>query len=65
AFWLYLIGLRRLAASTAALFLTLIPVFALVGAVMFLGETVATLQVIGALMIIGAVAFTGDLRNGK
>ena len=65
AFWLYLIGLRRLAASTAALFLTLIPVFALVGAVMFLGETVETPQVIGALMIISAVAFTGDLRNGK
>lgn len=56
AFWLYLIGLRRLAASTAALFLTLIPVFGLSGAVVFLSETVAVLQAIGAVVIVVAVA---------
>lgn len=57
AFWFYLIGLQRLAASTAALFLTLIPVFGLGGAMLFLGETVGLLQVIGALTIITAIAF--------
>jgi drug/metabolite transporter (DMT)-like permease len=56
AFWLYLIGLQRLSASTAALFLTLIPVFGLSGAMMFLNETVGLLQAIGAVTIIVAVA---------
>lgn len=56
AFWLYLIGLRQLSAGTAALFLTLIPVFGLSGAVMFLGETIQALQAAGALIIVAAVA---------
>lgn len=55
AFWFYLIGLRRLPASTAALFLTLTPVFGLGGAVVFLGEDVGALQAIGALIIVAAV----------
>jgi drug/metabolite transporter (DMT)-like permease len=56
AFWLYLIGLRRLSASTAALFLTLIPIFGLSGGMMFLGETIQILQAVGALIIVSAVA---------
>lgn len=56
AFWLYLIGLQRLAASTAALLLTLIPVFGLSGAVIFLGESIQVLQASGAVIIVIAVA---------
>lgn len=56
AFWLYLIGLTRLRASTAALFLALIPVFGLSGAALFLGEPIRGLQVAGALIIILSVA---------
>ena len=56
AFWLYLIGLRRLNASTAALFLTLIPVFGLGGAVTFLDETITFPQAAGAVIIVIAVA---------
>jgi drug/metabolite transporter (DMT)-like permease len=57
AFWLYLVGLKRLRAGTAALFLTLIPVFGLGGAVLFLDESIGMLQASGALMIVAAIAF--------
>lgn len=57
AFWFYLIGLQRLPASTAALFLALTPVFGIGGAAIFLGEQVTMLQAAGTLMVIAAVAF--------
>lgn len=56
AFWLYLIGLKRFKASTAALFLTLTPVFGLSGAALFLGEAIQVSQVVGALIIAAAIA---------
>ena len=56
AFWFYLIGLRRFKAGTAALLLTLIPVFGLSGAAMFLGEAIRVSQVAGALIIVVAIA---------
>lgn len=59
AFWFYLIGLRRLSTSTAALFLALIPVFGLSGAVIFLGETITLVQAVGTVTIIMAVASVG------
>lgn len=60
AFWLYLIGLKRLPASTAALFLTLTPVFGIGGAALFLGESVTPIQAIGTLVIIASVAFASQ-----
>ncbi|WP_077960656.1 DMT family transporter [Ensifer adhaerens] len=56
AFWLYLVGLKRLAASTAALFLTLTPVFGIGGAALFLGEEVTPWQAAGTLIILASVA---------
>jgi drug/metabolite transporter (DMT)-like permease len=56
AFWLYLIGLQRLPARTAALFLALIPVFGLSGAAIFLGEPIQALQIAGAVIIVASVA---------
>lgn len=54
-FWLYLLGMRGLSTGAAALFLVLIPVFGVSGAVVFLGETVNALQAAGALLVVGAV----------
>jgi drug/metabolite transporter (DMT)-like permease len=55
AFWLYLYGLRRVPASRAALFLTLIPVFGVAGAALALGERLTLVQWIGAAVVVGAV----------
>lgn len=55
AFWLYLLGLRVFRASFAALFLALIPVFGVGGAIVFLGESMAAVQWLGCILIIGAV----------
>ncbi|MBF2098268.1 MAG: DMT family transporter [Gloeomargaritaceae cyanobacterium C42_A2020_066] len=55
AFWLYLSGLRELPVSQAALFLTLIPVFGVLGGWLFLGETLTSGQFLGAGLILGAL----------
>ena len=56
AFWLYLIGLKVVPASMAALFLALIPVFGVGGAMLFLGETVSAAQALGCVVVVAAVA---------
>jgi drug/metabolite transporter (DMT)-like permease len=56
AFWLYLVGLRRLPVGVAGLFLTLTPLFGVAGGMIFLGETATALQLLGAVLILGAVA---------
>jgi drug/metabolite transporter (DMT)-like permease len=56
AFWLYLVGLRRLAVSVAGMFLTLTPLFGVAGGMLFLGESATALQLFGAALILGAVA---------
>jgi drug/metabolite transporter (DMT)-like permease len=56
AFWLYLVGLRRLPVGVAGLFLTLTPVFGVAGGMLFLGESATALQLFGAALILGAVA---------
>lgn len=56
AFWFYLVGLRVLRTSVAALFLTLIPVFGVSGATVFLGETMTSAQWLGCAIVIAAVA---------
>ena len=56
AFWFYLSALREVAASTAALCLTLIPVFGIGGAYVFLHEHLTFWQWIGAILIVTAVS---------
>lgn len=55
AFWFYIIGLKRIPASLAGLFLNLIPIFAVGGAYFFLGERLAVVQWVGAVLILVAV----------
>ena len=55
AFWLYLIGLRYLSAGVAGLWLTLVPVFGLIGAYVWLGETPTLVMLLGAAIILVAV----------
>jgi drug/metabolite transporter (DMT)-like permease len=63
AFWLYLYGLRRVPASRAALFLSLIPVFGVGGAAALLGERLSAAQWIGGVVVLATVQVlvrTGD-----
>lgn len=55
AFWLYLLALRRLRATVAAFYLTLIPLFGVVGAYIFLGEHLSLVQILGAVCILGTI----------
>jgi len=54
-FWLHTIVLERMPASLASLFLTLIPVFSLSGARMFLREELSSAQWVGAGLILVAM----------
>lgn len=56
AFWLYLFALQRLPANVAGFFLTLIPVFGMGAAFVFLGESLTVLQWFGAIAIVLSVA---------
>jgi drug/metabolite transporter (DMT)-like permease len=55
AFWLYLKALRYLSASDCSLYLSLIPVFGMTGALVFLGEQLSWNQGLGGLVVIGAI----------
>jgi drug/metabolite transporter (DMT)-like permease len=63
AFFLYLTALRDLRASQAALYLTLIPVFGVAGAALFLGEAMTGIQLLGAGMIIGALVLLNVVQK--
>jgi drug/metabolite transporter (DMT)-like permease len=63
AFWLYLVGLRGLPVSVAGLFLTLTPVVGVIGGILFLGESLAPLQLAGAVLIVGAVGVMLAMKN--
>lgn len=63
AFWFYLIGLKRIPASFAGLFLNLIPIFAVGGAYLFLDERLIAIQWIGAALILVAVLAMMALQN--
>ena len=54
-FWLYLLALRHMRASMAALFLPLIPLSGVILAYFLLGETLGAGQWLGAVLIIAAV----------
>ena len=54
AFWLYILGLKGIPAGLAGLFLTTTPIFGILGGILFLGEAVTSLQLLGvALVILG------------
>lgn len=55
AFWFYLQALRSVPASTAGMFLNLIPVFGVATAYVFLGERLTTVQWAGAAAILLSV----------
>ncbi len=55
AFWFYLVGLKRLPASQAGLFLNLIPVFGVSAAFLWLGERLSPPQLFGAALILVAM----------
>lgn len=64
ACYLYFEGLKNLGVQTVAICGYLEPLSAVIFSVMFLGETMTTVQVIGAALIIGG-AVAGELKIGK
>ncbi|MBE1589327.1 drug/metabolite transporter (DMT)-like permease [Nonomuraea angiospora] len=54
-FWLYLTALRRMPVARAAGYLTLIPVFGVLGAVLVLGEQVTWLDLAGGALVVGSL----------
>ena len=62
-FGLYLAAIARIDVSEAAQHLALIPVFGVVGAVVFLGESITTGALIGAAVIVASV--TVAVRAGR
>ncbi|WP_144222524.1 DMT family transporter [Mesorhizobium amorphae] len=54
AYWLYLHALRSMPASVAGSFFNLIPVFGVLGSLIFLGERLTQSQSLGAVLIVGA-----------
>jgi drug/metabolite transporter (DMT)-like permease len=62
AFWFYLLGVRGLPLGQAALFLALIPLFGVAGAVLFLGEPLSMAQGTGCALVVLAIV-TGARRE--
>lgn len=55
AFWAFLTGLRATSTTTAAVSLTLIPVFGLAAGAVFLGESISMMRAMAATVIVVAV----------
>jgi drug/metabolite transporter (DMT)-like permease len=66
-FWLYLSALTRMPVARAATYLTLIPVFGVLGAVLLLGERVTWLDLAGGVLVVGCllVDATADVRAAR
>jgi drug/metabolite transporter (DMT)-like permease len=62
-FWLYLTAVQVIPVSRAALYLTMTPVFGVLGGVAFLDETLIPAQAVGAAIIIGAILTVTRRRN--
>jgi drug/metabolite transporter (DMT)-like permease len=56
-FWLYLSALRHLPVARAAMYLTLIPVFGVLGSVLLLREQLTWLDLAGGVLIVGALLY--------
>lgn len=54
-FWLYLTALTRMPVARAATYLTLIPVFGVLGAVLLLGERLTWLDLVGGVLVVGSL----------
>jgi drug/metabolite transporter (DMT)-like permease len=63
AFWLYLSAIRLMPVSIAAQFLSLIPVFGVGGAYLFLGERLTLVQGFGMAITIATVSQISRLRS--
>jgi drug/metabolite transporter (DMT)-like permease len=56
AYFLYFVALRALGSVTVTCFVNLVPVFGVLGAVVFLGERITADKLLGGLMILAGVA---------
>ncbi len=54
-FWLHLVALRHMPASVFSFFLALVPVFGVIGAMLFLGERLGAIQIVGGVLLVGAL----------
>jgi drug/metabolite transporter (DMT)-like permease len=54
-FWLHLVALRHMPASIFSFFLALVPVFGVIGAMLFLGERLGAIQIAGGVLLVGAL----------
>lgn len=54
-FWLHLVALRHMPASMFSFFLALVPVFGVAGAMLFLGERLTAIQIVGGVILIAAL----------
>jgi drug/metabolite transporter (DMT)-like permease len=54
-FWLYLTALTRMPVARAATYLTLIPVFGVLGAVLVLGERLTWLDLVGGALVVASL----------
>jgi drug/metabolite transporter (DMT)-like permease len=54
-FWLHLVALRHMPASLFSFFLALVPVFGVAGAMLFLGERLTAVQIVGGVLLITAL----------
>jgi drug/metabolite transporter (DMT)-like permease len=67
AFWFYLLAMRHLPARTAGMFLSLIPIVALVEAYVFLGEALRIVQWAGVVLVLASILLftrTSDDEHG-
>ncbi|MCT2536035.1 DMT family transporter [Aquibacillus koreensis] len=62
---LYNHSVSKLGPSKASVFLNFLPVFTILGAYLWLGETITLLQVIGAIIVISGVLLTTQLQKKK
>lgn len=64
-FWLYLWALKHISASNTAPYVALVPVFAIAGGCLALGESMTSIQWIGAIVIVYAVSRFKPNESGR
>lgn len=65
AFWLYIAGLRHIPASSAGVYMNLVPIFGIAASYVLLGEGLGVTQWLGAVITIAAVASLSVSRGGQ
>lgn len=63
AFWLYIVGLKRIPPGVAGLFLTTTPVFGILGGIVFLGERITSLQLFGVGLVVFGLCWVLSLER--